>query len=68
MFWKLISNGDITGLVGVIEEVKSGSECLFKRVKSIMRKFSLWISSLVQPIEKTKEKADNRQKARNAEI
>lgn len=33
-----------------------------------MRKFSLWLSSLVQPIEKTEEKADDRQEARSPEI
>lgn len=68
MFGNLISNNDVTGLLGIIEKVKSGGECLLKRFESIMRKFSLWLSSLVQPIEKTEEKADNRQEARSPEI
>ena len=68
MFGKFISNNDVTGLLGVIKKVKGRGECLLKRFESIMRKFSLWVSSLVEPIEETEEKAENRQEARNPEI
>lgn len=63
MFGKLISNDDVACLPGGIEKVKSGGKCLLKRFEGIMRKFPMWVSSLVKPIEETEEKAENRQEA-----